>query len=187
MHCATNSILVRASKWDYDLGMFTMHKGDCEHCCRVYNYSLLHAGFGDFSYAYCDSCGILATFNYSSSFFLSLPRLTNQHQVIEQSWEPFILPCGCGGHFRGGVSPRCVFCHEAFSAEYAAHHVERNSVGAGRGWRWQKNWTDVYCMALEDPQNPGTLRQVSDPFADRVPREGKPAKKGWTNIFSLTR
>ena len=34
--------------------MYKLHKGDCEHCCRIYHYTLLHAGFGDYSYAYCD-------------------------------------------------------------------------------------------------------------------------------------
>ena len=48
------------------IAMFSLHKGDCEHCCRTYHYMLLHAGFGDFSYAYCDACGMLATFHYSN-------------------------------------------------------------------------------------------------------------------------
>jgi hypothetical protein len=188
MPSATNLILVRESKWDYDLGMFTLHKGDCEHCCRVYHYTLLHAGFGDYSYAYCDCCGMLATFGYSSSFLLTLPRLTNQHQVIDPAWEPFILPCGCGGHFRSEASPRCVFCKEPLSAEHAAPHIERNSVGAGRGWRWQKNWTETYCIALEDPKSPGSLRQVNSPFRDRLSHEDKPAaKKGWTGLFTMSR
>lgn len=167
--------------------MFTLHKGDCEHCCRIYHYTLLHAGFGDYSYAYCDRCGTLATFDYSSSFILSVPALKTQHQAIEASWHPFIKECSCGGDFRSGASPRCVFCAEPLSAEHAAAHIERNSVGAGRGWRWQKNWSDVYCMALEDPRNPGTLRQVVDPFADRSSRVEQPARKGWAQIFSFSR
>lgn len=167
--------------------MFTLHKGDCEHCCRIYHYTLLHAGFGDYSYAYCDVCGMLATFSYSSSFLLSLPPLAVPHQVIEQSWEPFLLPCDCGGHFRSGASPRCVFCKEPLSAAHAAPHIERNSVGAGRGWRWQKNWTDVYCMAVENQLRPGVLRQVVDPYADRSSRAEKPTRKGWTQIFSFSR
>ncbi len=93
--------------------MFTLHKGDCEHCCRIYHYTLLHAGFGDYSYAYCDRCGTLATFDYSSSFILNLPALQTQHQAIEASWHPFIAECACGGHFRSDASPRCVFCSGA--------------------------------------------------------------------------
>ncbi len=167
--------------------MFTLHRGDCEHCCRVYRYTLLHAGFGDYSYAYCDSCGTLATFSYSSGFLLNLPHLQAQHQAIDPSWEPFIAECACGGHFRSNASPHCVYCNGTLSAEHAAPHIERNSVGAGRGWRWQRNWSDVYCMALEDPHNPGTLRQVIDPFADRFSQSEKSARKGWAQIFSFSR
>ena len=167
--------------------MYKLHKGDCERCCRIYHYTLLHAGFGDYSYAYCDGCGMLATLTHSSSFLLTMPPLSNQHQVIDAAWEPFLQPCECGGHFRSDASPRCVFCKEPLSAVYAAHHIERNSVGAGRGWRWQKNWTDVYCLAFEDPENPGSLRQINDPFADRTSPQEKPAKKSWIDIFSLTR
>ncbi len=183
----TNWTLAHASKSGYDSAMFTLHKGDCEHCCRIYHYTLLHAGFGDYSYAYCDTCGSLATFSYSSTFLLSLPALAVQHQVIDASWESFVLPCACEGQFRSGASPRCVFCSHPLSAEHASPHIERNSVGAGRGWRWQRNWTEVYCMALEDPRNPGRLRQIVDPFGDRASRETKPAKKGWTQIFSFSR
>jgi hypothetical protein len=167
--------------------MFTLHKGDCEHCCRIYHYTLLHAGFGDYSYSYCDGCGGLATFNYASSFLPNLPAPATPHQVIDASWEPFIVGCSCGGRFRSGASPRCVFCREPLSADHAAPHIERNSVGAGRGWRWQRNWTEVYCLALEDPQHPGILRQVIDPFADRFMRSEKPARKGWTQLFSFSR
>jgi hypothetical protein len=168
--------------------MFTLHNGDCEHCCKLYHYTLLHAGFGDYSYAYCDSCGMLATFNYSSSFLPSLPRLSAQHQVIDASWEPFLLPCECGGHFRSGASPRCVFCKERLSSDHAAPHIERNSIGAGRGWRWQKSWTDVYCIAIEDPKRPGSLRQVNDHFVDRtIPQDEKPAKRSWAGFFSLSK
>jgi hypothetical protein len=167
--------------------MYKLHKGDCEHCCRVYHYTLLHAGFGDYSYAYCDCCGMLATFTYSSSFFLSLPRLAAQHQVIDAAWESHIQSCACGGHFRSNASPRCVYCKQPLSAEHAAPHIERNSVGAGRGWRWQNNWSEVYCLAVEDPERPGSLRQVTDPFAGRTSPQEKPIKKSWTQLFTLTR
>ncbi len=46
--------------------MVIVKKGDCEHCGRLYRYSLWHSGFGDNSYAYCDDCGMLALLNYSN-------------------------------------------------------------------------------------------------------------------------
>jgi hypothetical protein len=170
---------------DYDEAMFALHKGDCEHCLRIFRYTLLHAGFGDFSYAYCDACGTLATFNYSDGFLVKLPPHSETHQVIDAGWEPFLAPCACGGHFRADASPRCVHCHAALSAEHAAAHIERNAIGAGRGWRWQGNWSDTYCVALEDPRDPGTLRQVEDPFLERRSRAGKPQKGIWSQIFSF--
>lgn len=184
---AINLILVPASKSGYDGAMFALHKGDCEHCLRTFRYTLLHAGFGDFSYAYCDACGMLATFSYSSSFLVKLPPSSETHQVIDSAWEPFIEPCACGGAFRSGAAPRCVHCTAPLSPQHAAAHIERNAIGAGRGWHWQGNWTDTYCIALEDPRDPGTLRQLEDPFLERRSRTGKPQKGIWSQIFSFAK
>ncbi len=167
--------------------MFSLHKGDCEHCSRTYRYMLLHAGFGDFSYAYCDSCGTLAALAYTNRDLSNLPATTVRHEEIEKGWEPYLRPCSCGGSFRKGVSPRCVYCNSPLSADYAAGHIERNSVGATRGWRWQRNWHDMYCMVIEDPTNPGSLRQIADPIIRiSIPKE-KLGKRIWSNIFSLSR
>jgi hypothetical protein len=167
--------------------MFTLHKGDCEHCSRTFHYTLLHAGFGDYSYAYCDSCGMLATFNYSNGFLVTMPPVKVPHQVIDRAWEPFLAPCECGGHFRANAAPRCVFCNAPLSPQHAAAHIERNSKGAGRGWKWQGNWTDLYCLAMEDPRAPGTLRQINDPFLERRSSEAKPRKGLWSQILSFSR
>ncbi|HUD57671.1 MAG TPA: hypothetical protein VMR02_20745 [Terracidiphilus sp.] len=167
--------------------MFALHKGDCEHCFRTFRYTLLHAGFGDFSYAYCDSCGKLATFNRSDSILVRLPPPSAPHQVIDPEWEPYLDTCLCGGSFRSGASPRCVFCNSVLSAEHAATHIERNTVGSGRGWHWQGNWTDLYCIALEDPKDPGSLRQIEDPYLERKAREVKPRKGLWSRVLSFSR
>jgi hypothetical protein len=159
--------------------MFTLHKGDCEHCFRSFHYTLLHAGFGDYSYAYCDSCGLLATFNHSNSYLVNMPRLSIPHQVIDRAWESFLSPCNCGGQFRAGASPRCVHCRAPLSAQHAASYIERNTKGAGRGWRWQGNWTETYCLAMEDTRSPGSLRQVNDPFLERNDKAAKSQKKFW--------
>ena len=138
-------------------------KGDCEHCGRFYRYSLWHSGFGDNSYAYCDECGMLGTVNYFNPQVAGFPPLAAQYQEIDESWEPFLEPCGCGGRFPQGASPRCPFCHEAALASHAAPHIEAQAVGARKGWHWQKNWSGVYCMAIDDPQEPGTLSPDDDP------------------------
>lgn len=181
MLCAINLTLALAWKSAYDVSMFSLLKGDCEHCGQFYRYSLLHAGFGDFSYAYCDTCGKLATFSSSSSFLLSMPRAVSPHQVIDDAWGPHIRSCDCGGAFRRGASPRCVVCTRPLSAEHATGHIEHNFIGGGRNWRWQRNWTDTYCLEIEDPARPGSLRHMRDPFLDRA------AKSSATEAVSRSR
>jgi hypothetical protein len=167
--------------------MFTLHKGDCEHCSQTYRYMLLHAGFGEFSYAYCECCGILAAFSYTNKDLQKLPPLSSKNEEIDADWEPFLRSCSCGGRFHKGASPRCIHCNSELSAEYAAGHIERNSVGAARGWHWQRNWSSLYCMVLEDPLNPGTMRQIADPII-RIPKlENRPIKRSWVQLFSLGR
>jgi len=163
--------------------MFSLQKGDCEHCARSYHYALLNAAFGDYSYAYCDSCGYLATFGYSSPKMITMPKGFSPHQVIDPSWEPFIRACRCGGRFRSGASPRCLYCHEPLSPAYAGEHIERHTVGAPRGWHWQGNWADSYCLAMEDSQSPGNLRQVQNPFIIHPAEEEKTQKSLWRRFF----
>jgi hypothetical protein len=181
MRCGTNSIRALAWKWDCEADMVIVKKGDCEHCGRYYRYSLWHCGFGDNSYAYCDQCGMLATVNYSNPDVAGFPPLTAQYQEIDESWETSLQPCGCGGRFRKGVSPRCPFCREVLSPSHAAAHLEAQAVGA-KGWRWQGNWNGVYCIAIEDPQEPGTLLQVVDPV---VKPEKVKNKSRWSLLFSF--
>jgi len=73
------------------------------------------------------------------------------------------------------------------SAEHAATHIERNTIGSGRGWHWQGNWTDLYCIALEDPKDPGTLRQIEDPYLERRARAAKRSKGLWSRVLIFSR
>ena len=165
--------------------MLLMNKGDCEHCHRLYRYSLWHSGFGDNSYAYCDLCGRLATFNYSNNLVANLPPPSVRYHEIDTEWEQYLSPCFCGGHFRRGASPRCPCCRRELSPIYAARHFEQNSRGSSKGWHWQRNWSGVYCLAIEDPTDPGTLLQTLDPVYQ--PQPPAKAKKGWSLLLSLGR
>ena len=187
MHCEINLILALLSKSGYDSRMFTLHKGECEHCSRAYRYMLLHAGFGDFSYAYCDCCGTAAVFSFTNKDLANLPPNTSPNQVITSDWEPFLRPCSCSGHFRRGASPRCVACNSVLSAEYAGNHIEQNFRGAARGWHWQQDWTGTYCLVIEDPTSPGTLRQIPDPIIKLNNPNEKTFKRFLTHIFSPSR
>ncbi len=42
------------------LGQNVSDPGTCEHCGSKFAYNLLHNGFNDSAYAYCDRCGTLA-------------------------------------------------------------------------------------------------------------------------------
>ncbi len=164
--------------------MAILKKGDCEHCHRIYRYSLWHSGFGDNSYAYCDQCGMLGTLSYSNPEVAGFPPASVMYQEIDEAWESLLRPCECGGHFRQGAAPRCPFCHDVLSPTYAAGHMEKQAVGAVRGWQWQKNWSGVYCMAIEDPHDPGTLLQMVDPV---VKAKAEKPKSRWSLIFSFGR
>ena len=161
--------------------MFTLQKGDCEHCARTFRYALLNAVFGDFSYAYCDTCGALATINLSNSMLLTMPKSDTTNQAIPPEWESYLKDCVCGGSFRRSAGPRCIYCEKTLSAETAVSHIEKNTVGSPRGWHWQRNWTDTYCLAIEDPKSPGNLRQIVDPFLHAHSEE--PRKKKWYQFF----
>jgi hypothetical protein len=164
--------------------MVIVKKGDCEHCGRFYRYSLWHSGFGDNSYAYCNDCGMLATINYDNPAVVGFPPLATQYAEIEESWEPLLGPCCCGGRFLKGGSPRCPFCNEPLSAQHATGHIQAQALGAGKGWHWQQNWSGVYCMAIDNPQNPGTPLQMVDPVI--APERAK-TKKRWSLLFSFGR
>jgi hypothetical protein len=183
MLCEINSTRGRVWKWDCEGIMVMLKKGDCEHCGRVYRYSLWHCGFGDTSYAYCDDCGMLATINYSSEGVADFPDPSAKYQEIDSQWEPLLSHCECGGRFRKGSAPRCPHCNEPLSASHAAAHMEKQAVGAPKGWHWQGNWHGVYCLAIEDPRDPGTLRQMIDPV--KTTEREKKARSRWSLLFSL--
>jgi len=44
--------------------------GSCEHCRHEFPYALIHNGFNDSAFAYCDACG---TTSILSGWFKSIP------------------------------------------------------------------------------------------------------------------
>jgi hypothetical protein len=148
--------------------MAKIDQGQCEHCSQVYNYMLLHSGFGDKAYAYCETCGKLATLDGWNPRMKNIPVDVGWHHEINTDVERYLLPCSCGGRFRKGASPRCPHCTVPLSAERAAGHIEQNAPGTAKGWLWQRNWSGLYCVAIEDPKNPGTFRTVKDPLIPNI-------------------
>lgn len=121
------------------------NSGACEHCEYEFPYEIWHAGFSDLSYAYCDSCGILATLD-----MWKFPEGTKckVHQVIPVEAEKELKECECGGHFAHHASPRCPSCRKELSAKAASRWIESNAPGTKKGWRWQENWTGLYMICI---------------------------------------
>jgi len=144
--------------------MALVQQGNCEYCQREFNYQLWHAGFSDISYAYCNRCGAIATFSYQTEERSDLPPVVAAYQEINKEFEPLIDSCACGGRFKKGASPRCPHYNLIISAEFAASYIEANAPGTVNGWRWQLNWSGLYCIAIEDASKPGRLRWAVNPY-----------------------
>ena len=125
-----------------------LETGTCEHCGKEFGYYLVHNGFNDSAYAYCDSC----SYSVDLSGWSKLPpgvRL-QIHKKISEDIEPFLKPCPCGGSFRADAVPRCPHCRRAISPIFATTYIEKNVVGTAKGWQWQKNWDDLYSIVIEN-------------------------------------
>lgn len=128
--------------------MAERNSGRCEHCRRKFDYAIYHSGFGDCAYAYCDRCGRTAVLDGWNE---RIPTNIGfkVHAPIARSVEPHLLPCACGGAFRGDASPRCPHCREALSAVAATAYIEADAPGTKKGWKWQQSWDGIYCIDIE--------------------------------------
>jgi hypothetical protein len=126
-----------------------LSSGRCEHCNKTFRYQLYHCGFGDCSYAYCDKCGMTAILSYWSEQMPKAPPGSPSQQEICAEFEQCLEPCACGGVFRKGSSPRCPSCKKPLSAKVATDYIETNAPGTRKGWRWQGNWHETYCIVIE--------------------------------------
>ena len=123
--------------------------GTCDKCGKQFEYYLIHNGFNESAYAYCDKCGCTAILDYYSK---SVPKgvEVGYGQAIEPVLEPFLRTCDCGGHFKIGAAPRCPHCGNELSATEAKGYLESAAPGTKKGWRWQETWTGLYCIVIND-------------------------------------
>jgi len=136
--------------------------GKCDQCSKSFGYYLIHNGFNDSSYAYCDSCGMTALLN-----LYQIPKIgikLEPYQAIASEIEPFLQDCSCGGNFRSGEAPRCPHCHCSLSATEATLFIEAHAEGTKKGWRWQRNWTGLYCAIIEDKYVRDVWKQVEKAY-----------------------
>lgn len=131
--------------------------GTCDQCGEKFKIEIFHNGFGDSSYAYCDTCGMTAIL---SGWHKQWPPGVKCTQAeIASEMEPYLKLCECGGRFAKGNSPRCPRCKQQLSAEKATEYIEQQSPGARKGWRWQRSWTGLYCAVVDG-------RRVADIFQE---------------------
>jgi hypothetical protein len=134
----------------------------CNACSSEFEYFLIHNGFNDSAYAYCDTCG---TSTLLGIWAKNIPKAVTfkPHGPIDASIEPFLRPCSCGGHFRVGAVPRCPRCRSALSADGVTTTIEKNAPGTKVGWRWQRSWDGIYSIVID-------RRYEEDNWSSDVPR-----------------
>ena len=119
--------------------------GVCQSCDGQFEYMLIHNGFNESAYAYCDSCGrtaLLDGWEIPNGVHVAL------HRELEPSVEALLQPCACGGAFKGSATPRCPHCSAQLSAERAARWIEASAPGTQSGWQWQRSWRGLYCIVV---------------------------------------
>jgi hypothetical protein len=126
--------------------------GICEHCHKEFKYELIHDGFSEMNYLYCDSCGMTAffpgldickTFGYSSQ--AELPG----HGVLEKKYADLLTPCPCGGTFSGDASPRCPHCLKPLSAKKATKYIQSKKNKYIWKLSWGESWKGRFFLVIE--------------------------------------
>ena len=121
-------------------------KGNCVSCDRIFSYYLIHNGFNNSAYLYCDRCGETCLLD-----LWSLPHGVEitDYGIIPNAIEQLLKPCQCGGTFRKEAAPRCPHCNSTLSAVGAKEYIEANAHGTISGWRWQQTWDGLYCIVID--------------------------------------
>ena len=75
--------------------MRTLDQGACDSCGQKFGYYLIHSGFNDSQYAYCDRCGMTSVLNLYDKR-LPNPLPCPPHGPICEAMEPLLSLCSCG-------------------------------------------------------------------------------------------
>jgi hypothetical protein len=136
--------------------------GSCDRCSGSFEYMIIHNGFNDTAYAYCDQCGMTTFVGGMSDSNKPPDAPLRIHEPILIETEPWLLPCECGGRFRREAAPRCPSCNDRLSAESATEYIEKNAAGAKKGWRWQRSWSGMYCIVVNGRMTENNWRSTPD-------------------------
>jgi hypothetical protein len=123
--------------------------GGCEHCHKEFSYYLVHSGFNDSAYSYCDTCGRAVHLKHGPHVPAGVQLKVHQ-RVHDSAVGRLLKPCPCGGRFNDAALPRCPYCRHILSPILATHYIEANAPGAKKGWRWQKSWDGIYSIVIEN-------------------------------------
>ena len=124
---------------------------------------LIHNGFNESAYAYCDSCGRVALLELLGQ---NHTERIQGHGPLEASLVARLPACTCGGRFATDATPRCPGCRTRLDPVSAATYVERDAPGTQAGWRWSRTWSGIESFSvaenpLEHQRAPdGTIRRV---------------------------
>lgn len=140
--------------------------GECDKCRQTFDYQIIHNGFGDTAYAYCDSCGMTTFVGGWDDTRRPADAPLKIHGPIHPETEAWLQRCTCGGRFRHNAEPRCPHCHERLSAEAATSYIERNAEGTRGGWRWQRSWSGIYCLIIAGRSTKNNWREPAEHVAN---------------------
>ena len=93
--------------------------GICEACREEFTYRLIHNGFNDSAFAYCDHCGCTAML---SGWHDAIPHSAKLkvHGPVNAEAEALLERCPCGGTFRATNRMR-----EALAARFSLTDVDK--------------------------------------------------------------
>jgi hypothetical protein len=124
---------------------------------------VIHNGFNDSCYAYCDRCGRAALidlipFLYGGAEPKPVDGSGSHAAVIGSHFERAMRPCPCGGHFRRGAAPRCPTCSAEVSPEQFGDTLKRGlwsyspqpARSGAREFVRDSLWQGIYCILFEN-------------------------------------
>ncbi len=129
--------------------------GICDKCKTSFNYYLIHNGFNETSYSYCDHCGKTCLLDEYSE---EIPRkcqwffeTDKRYEKISDKLEGYLKKCSCGGSFKRNASPRCPHCRQELDPVEVNKFIYNDVRPEYKGkFLWQNNWNGIYAIVIEN-------------------------------------
>lgn len=121
--------------------------GSCENCNQRFSYALIHNGFNDSAYAYCDTCGCVASSLLgreppTASRFASTARLprTSSGTLID-------VAAGVSFELKHRRDARIADTHSRLMSP--PDILRRMRQGPRKDGAGNVNWQGLYCIIVE--------------------------------------